>query len=53
MLLPQQPATGWVAISLRVLAMDHEGYAWLDAYEPVTRVGSSIDLYYIDEQPQR
>jgi hypothetical protein len=48
-LLPQQPVTGWIAISLRVLYMAPEGYGWLKAYEPVTRVGSSIDLYYIDE----
>jgi 4-amino-4-deoxy-L-arabinose transferase-like glycosyltransferase len=46
-LAPRQPATGWVAIS--ALAREHEiaGYAWLDAYKPVERIGKTIDLYYI------
>jgi hypothetical protein len=26
-----------------------DGYAWLDAYEPLVRVGRSIRLYYIDK----
>jgi hypothetical protein len=28
-----------------------DGYAWLDAYEPVARVGRSIRLYYIARRP--
>ncbi|HUI60264.1 MAG TPA: glycosyltransferase family 39 protein, partial [Steroidobacteraceae bacterium] len=46
---PWQPATGWVAIT--ALAREHEprGYAWLDAYRPLERVGKTIDLYFIPE----
>jgi hypothetical protein len=44
---PWQPATGWVAIT--ALTRDHEpaGYAWLNAYRPVERIGKTIDLYFI------
>jgi len=44
---PRQPATGWVAIT--ALTREHEpaGYAWLNAYRPVERVGKTIDLYFI------
>ncbi len=44
---PRRKATGWVAIN--ALTREHEasGYAWLDAYRPVERIGKTIDLYYI------
>ena len=44
---PRQPATGWVAIT--ALTREHEplGYAWLNPYRPVERVGKTIDLYFI------
>lgn len=44
---PRQAATGWVAIN--ALTREHEpvGYAWLDAYKPVERVGKTYDLYFI------
>ena len=44
---PGSPAKGWVAIT--ALAREHglKGYAWLDAYRPVERIGKTIDLYYI------
>jgi 4-amino-4-deoxy-L-arabinose transferase-like glycosyltransferase len=44
---PRQPATGWVAIN--ALAREHEpvGYAWLNTYRPVERVGKTVDLYFI------
>jgi dolichyl-phosphate-mannose-protein mannosyltransferase len=44
---PWKPVTGWVAIS--ALAQEHNprGYAWLDAYQPMERVGKTIKLYYI------
>lgn len=48
-LTPGEPVTGWVAISLFQRAWSHEGYAWLDAYQPVIRAGKSIDLYNIPE----
>jgi hypothetical protein len=43
----RQPATGWVAIT--ALTREHEpaGYAWLNAYRPVERIGKTIDLYFI------
>jgi hypothetical protein len=46
-LAPRQTATGWVAIN--ALTREHEpaGYAWLNAYRPVERVGKTIDLYFI------
>jgi hypothetical protein len=47
LLPPRRPATGWVAIT--ALAREHQpvGYAWLNRYKPVSRVGKTIDLYYI------
>ena len=46
---PRQTATGWVAIT--ALAREHEplGYAWLYEYQPLERVGKTIDLYFIPE----
>jgi 4-amino-4-deoxy-L-arabinose transferase-like glycosyltransferase len=46
-LAPRQPVKGWVAIT--ALTREHEpaGYAWLDPYRPVERVGKTIDLYFI------
>ena len=48
---PRKRATGWVAIT--ALTREHEaaGYAWLDAYRPVERIGKTIDLYDIPPQP--
>jgi hypothetical protein len=48
---PNQRATGWIAVGLLAKATGSEdgGYDWLNAYKPVTRVGKSIDLYYIEE----
>lgn len=48
-LKPGEPVTGWVGVSLLNRVWYHEGYAWLDKYEPVTRVGKTVDLYYIPE----
>jgi 4-amino-4-deoxy-L-arabinose transferase-like glycosyltransferase len=44
---PGHPAKGWIAIT--ALAREHglKGYAWLDAYQPIERVGKTIDLYFI------
>lgn len=47
---PDLPTTGWVAVDLLAkmeLAQGGDGYAWLDAYQPVARIGKTIDLYYI------
>ncbi|MGD9617612.1 MAG: ArnT family glycosyltransferase [Alphaproteobacteria bacterium] len=46
-LFPGRPAAGWVAISEQMHAFYCAGYRWLDAYEPVARVGASIRLYYV------
>jgi hypothetical protein len=52
-LLAHQTATGWIAISLTKLQYDgtdqapFDGYAWLQAYQPVATVGRTIKVYYI------
>src|SRR5881275_819037 len=46
-LAARRPASGWVAIFALARTRAPEDYAWLDAYQPVERVGKSIDLYYI------
>ena len=47
---PKTPSTGWIAVSLfykEVANHSCGGFKWLDAYEPVSRIGQSIDLYNI------
>ena len=47
---PDVRTTGWVAVDLLaklMLSNGGDGFAWLDEYRPVTRVGKTIDLYYI------
>ncbi len=55
---PYRPVKGWVAVSFTMLktygwvAAREQGrtdnaFAWLERYQPVTRVGKSILLYYI------
>jgi hypothetical protein len=52
-LQPHQRVKGWVAASLYSLKLGslglpgHDDFAWLESYEPVARVGTSIRLYYI------
>ena len=46
-LAPGQRASGWVAVDMLSMKEQPEGYAWLSSLTPVTRVGKSIDLYYI------
>jgi 4-amino-4-deoxy-L-arabinose transferase-like glycosyltransferase len=50
-LSPGQPTTGWVAITALARVHGGAGYAWLDGYTPVERVGKSIDLYYVPDTP--
>ena len=47
LLKPGVPVKGWIAIT--ALAREHymHGYAWLDAYKPIERIGKTVDLYYI------
>lgn len=52
-----RPVTGWFAISLRALRFGNSfhtmyppgAFDWLQAYQPVGRVGKTILLYYIPE----
>jgi hypothetical protein len=49
-LSPTLPATGYVAISIRDLKLEHAkngSYDWLKRYQPLERVGRSIFLYAI------
>ena len=59
-LKPYQPVTGWVAVSFTMLktyswlvaqqaGRSDLGFAWLDRYQPVARVGKSFLLYRIPE----
>lgn len=48
---PGEPTTGWIAISEQIRAFYCGGYRWLDAYQPVARIGSSIRLYYVAGPP--
>lgn len=52
LLVPHQPTTGWIAISLHVLktggfGQPNDSFSWLESHEPVAHVGSSIWLYYV------
>jgi hypothetical protein len=44
---PNQPVSGWVAVSALARTRNPTDYAWLDAFRPLERVGKTIDLYYI------
>jgi 4-amino-4-deoxy-L-arabinose transferase-like glycosyltransferase len=44
---PRQPVNGWVAVSALARTRNAADYAWLNAYQPLERVGKTIDLYYI------
>ena len=50
---------GWIAISERKLRIHdnhsppYDGFAWLRQFEPVTRAGPSIRIYYIPETEAR
>ena len=47
LLKPDEPAHGWVAITMLTLQENPAGYGWLMQYRPVQRVGKSFELYYI------
>ena len=54
---PYAPARGWFAISLRALRFGDlfhttypaDAFEWLSRYKPVSRIGSTILLYYIPQ----
>ena len=45
---PNTPTTGWIALSVWRLYRNDD-YSWLRAHEPVARIGTSINLYHIDD----
>ena len=47
-LAPKTHQTGWIAISIWRL-FRNDDFSWLRAYQPVARIGTSINLYYIDD----
>jgi hypothetical protein len=47
MMAPGKPVTGWIAISALAKAHYPNGYAWLNAYQPLETIGKTIQLYYI------
>jgi len=57
-LLPDKPATGWIAVSLSAFKIEGlrygeeannalSAYSWLKRHQPVARIGKSILLYYV------
>jgi len=46
-LAPKQQVTGWVALDMLSLKESNGGYDWLTRYQPLQRIGRSIDLYYL------
>ena len=44
---PEQPVSGWVAVSALARAYSPGHLAWLNAYPVRERIGRTIDLYYI------
>jgi hypothetical protein len=46
---PFTPQAGWIAASLWTRVRSGQAYLWLSLFEPVTRIGTSFDLYYIPE----
>ncbi len=50
----EDPVPGYVAVSVRFLNLEYArngGYSWLRSRKPLERIGRSIDLYYLDEEP--
>jgi hypothetical protein len=53
-----EPATGWIAISLTRLAFGQsappfDGYRWLERYTPVATIGKTVRLYHIEAEQSR
>jgi hypothetical protein len=47
---PTEPTRGYVAVSLHDLNLDYKkngSFTWLKSYQPIERIGKSIDLFYI------
>lgn len=50
---PYTPVAGWVAVSMTPYTRGGDAYRWLEAFQPVARIGKSIRLYYVPEQDVR
>ena len=46
-LAPNQQVTGWIVLDMLSLKESNHGYDWLLNYQPLQRIGKSIDLYYL------
>jgi hypothetical protein len=54
--LPGQRPSGWIALSARAFrtgdvlhkSLPPSSFDWLERYKPVTKVGKTIQLYYVD-----
>jgi hypothetical protein len=49
-LSPDEKSTGYVAVSVRYTNLSYAAdgsYGWLRSYQPLERIGKSIDLYRI------
>jgi hypothetical protein len=44
---PLKPVHGWVAVFALARTRRASDYAWLDAWQPLARVGKTVDLYYV------
>jgi hypothetical protein len=47
LLPPNQQVSGWIALDMLSLKESNGGYDWLAHYQPLQRIGKSIDLYYL------
>ena len=48
-LQPNTPQTGWIAISIWRLHRNDD-FAWLRSHTPVARIGSSVNLYFVEDE---
>jgi hypothetical protein len=44
---PKAPITGWIAVGRAFRLLNPDNFAWLNEYQPVERIGKTMDLYYI------
>jgi hypothetical protein len=59
-LAPYEKASGWIGVSVHHLRTGEgpwypgkkDGYAWLNAYEPLSDVDGTIRVYYVPEEEQ-
>ncbi len=44
---PRTPVHGWVAVFALARTRNLSDYAWLNQYQPLERIGKTVELYYI------